>query len=118
MSANITEKGLEKIRQLIQENWQYIEVRDESDDPILRVDLTDARVTIVNDYTDNPLTIQLFLMGGDSDIGVGTKVKSAHLYDVDVDGDALVEVVYSTPVEFTSELDELAININLQIPKI
>lgn len=116
MASFITSEGFKEIREYIQFNWKYFEVKDESNNRLFVVSTSDSRVGI-SGFESNPLEINLFLQGTDAEVTVGTKIGGAALLK-EIDLPPRVEVNYSSPFEFQNPEDTLSIRISLQIPTI
>lgn len=114
----ITSDGLKDLRQHIETTWTHIEVRDESNNPIVRIPNTDPRFTVLDDYVINPITLQLLLTGSDIDIGVGRKVKSYSIYNVAVGGVSLIDVTLASEFTFATVSDTLTIKETINIPAV
>ncbi|MNC09398.1 hypothetical protein D3C75_570210 [compost metagenome] len=118
MSANITSEGFKQIREFIQNKWKYIQVLGENNEVLFTVEPNDTRIgTQFDAYLNNPLIMELYLQGTDPEISIGTAIGGANLV-AEIDGEAMVSVVYTNKFVFQNPEDQLAIRIQLQIPTI
>ena len=118
MAGYITSDGFKEIREFVQTNWKYIEVKDENGNRLFVIDNTDPRISISpTGFESNPLEMNLFLRGTDSEISAGTKIGGAALLR-EIDLPSRVELSYLSPFEFQDPEDTLTIRISIQIPTI
>lgn len=115
-TATITANGLLDLRQYVETNWSYIEIYDDVDAVIVRLPISDPRVTWVDDATTNPLRIEAVLTGSDADIDIGDKVYKAALFKEAAAGTAKVTATYDRVFEFLNDEDQVIVRIEVQIP--
>lgn len=114
--AEITSSAYQDLRDYVQANWKYIELRDEVGTAILRKDTTDARVTWVHGAGESELKLQFVIKGSDSDITIPSTFASSSIYNVATGGDSYSTESF-TPFTFESENDELTVVHSIQIPQ-
>ncbi|MGE5436614.1 MAG: hypothetical protein ACM3O3_05250 [Syntrophothermus sp.] len=116
---SITAAGLTALRKYVQDNWKYVSILDGASAELLRLEIgVDARCTVYDDYTVNPLILQIVLSGDDLDITLGDIVSGVSLYDVAVAGSALLTETLSSNFTFEYTEDELTIKVTIEIPDI
>ncbi|WP_346234446.1 hypothetical protein MKY04_12010 [Lysinibacillus telephonicus] len=115
--AEIKTAGYQAIRDYIQANWKFIELRDDNGVAVLRADTTDSRVTFTHQAGSQTLELQIVVTGSDSDITLPQTFASCAIYDVAVDGTAFSEENFTS---FTMEGtgDQLTVKHQIQIPQV
>jgi hypothetical protein len=115
--AEITASAYQALRNYIQNNWKYIELRDDAGNAIIRLSPSDSRVTWVHNAGDQVLKLQVIIKGSDADITKPKTFASRAIYDVATDGNAYsVESFAHFTIE--SDMDELTVIHEIQVPKI
>ncbi len=116
--AEITSAGYQSIRDLIEANWLYIELRDSNGDAVVRLPLSDSRVSWTHEAGAQTLILTAVVIGSDSDIPVPTVFGSSAIYKVASNGDALS--VEELPVQFSilTDLDQLTVHHSIAIPEV
>lgn len=115
--AEITTHAYQDLRDHIQTNWQYIELQDDTGNPIVRLSPSDERVTWTHDTNASTLSLQAVIKGSDTDITYPvTFVKSA-IYDVATGGEAYSEEEF-TPFTIEGDEDEITIIHNIEVPQV
>lgn len=113
----ISNEGYKDLRQHVETTWKYVAIISDNGAELSRLQVgVDTGVTISDDYTINPLTIQAVLTG--TQMGINTKVQGLKLYNVATNGTALVEVTYASYFQFQNADDELTLRETIQIPAI
>jgi len=116
MPNEIEEAGYVTIRTFIIGDWEYIELRDDEDSPILRLGETDPRVDwIEDDPNEQVITIQIVVSGDDPEITLPQTFAVSALFNVDVGGDALA-VEEFTEFTMTDEADQLTVQHSIEVP--
>jgi hypothetical protein len=115
--AEITASAYQALRNYIQNNWKYIELRDDAGNAIIRLSPSDSRVTWVHNAGDQVLKLQVIIKGSDADITKPKTFASSAIYDVATDGNAY-SVESFTPFTIESDMDELTVIHEIQVPKI
>ncbi|MED4374307.1 hypothetical protein P9274_00985 [Schinkia azotoformans] len=113
--AEITSQAYDNLRNYIQTNWNYIELRNDSGTPIIRLNTTDLRVT--STLEGQTVKLQVIVKGSDTDITYPITISSSAIYDVATGGNAY-SVESFTPFTIESDQDELTVIHNIEIPKI
>lgn len=117
--AEFTSTGYQSIRDFVQANWKYIELRDTAGVAILRLAVDGTRVKWLHTAGAQRLEVQIIVKGSDSEM-TGKLPKafaSSAIYSVATGGTALSVETFSS---FTMEAsgDELTVVHQLEIPQI
>lgn len=115
--AEISNAGYQSIRDYIQSNWQYIELRDETNSPILRISTNDNRVQWSHDVGSQTLELTCIIKGDDADITKPVTFASSAIYDV-VTGGSPYAVENFTPFTMENDADQLIIKHQIQVPQL
>ncbi|EHL78960.1 hypothetical protein [Bacillus smithii] len=115
--AEITAQAYQALRNYIQSNWKYIELRDDSGNAIVRLSPSDSRVTWTHNAGDQTLKLQVIIKGSDVDIQKPKTFAKSAIYDVATGGNAY-SVESFTPFTVESDQDELTVIHEIQVPKV
>ncbi|BDH63317.1 hypothetical protein MTP04_34470 [Lysinibacillus sp. PLM2] len=115
--AEIKQEGYQTIRDFIQENWQYIELKDDTGVAVLRLSPSDARVSWTHTADSQSLELQVIVTGADVDITLPQTFASSSIYDVAVGGSAYSEEPF-TPFTMEGTGDQLTVKHQIQVPVI
>lgn len=141
--TEVTEQAYQDLRQHIIDTWKYIELRDELDNPIVRLSPDDQRVSWVHetvveeveeliDYDHrgspiyettivkklpNTLQLQIVIKGTDADITLPTTFVKSVIYNVASDGDPLSEESF-TPFDMANDNDQITVIHNITVPQL
>jgi len=115
--AEITSQAYQALRNYIQSNWKYIELRDDLGNAIVRLSPSDNRVTWTHNSGDQTLKLQVVIKGSDSDISKPKTFASSAIYDVATGGQAY-SVESFTPFTIESDMDELTVIHEIQVPQV
>jgi len=115
--AEITTAGYQTIRDFVQANWTYIELRDNAGAAVLRLPTTDTRVHWIHTAGDQVLKLEVVITGSDADITLPVTIAGAAIYNVNVGGSALAEDVF-TAATLTAAEDQLKVVVNIEIPQV
>lgn len=115
--AEINTDGYQSIRDYIEANWQYIELRDDTDTAIVRLSPSDSRVSWTHTAGDQTLKLQIIVKGSDADITASQIFASSAIYDVASGGNPYSVESFTT---FTIEADEdeLTVIHNIEVPQV
>lgn len=114
----IEEAGYVTIRSFIIGDWEYIELRDDTDTPILRLGVADARVEwIEDDPNQQVITLQIVVSGDDPEITLPQTFQFSALYNVDTGGDALAHEEF-TEFTMTDTADQLTVQHEIEVPQL
>lgn len=115
--AEINASGYQSIRDYIQANWKYIELRDGIGTAILRADTSDNRVSWTHTAGSQTLELTIVVKGADAGITLPQTFASSAIYDVASGGNPFsVEAFTSFTMEGTG--DELTVKHQIQVPKV
>ena len=115
--AEVTSVAYQNLRDYIQSSWKYIELKNESDSPILRIDPTDSRVTWTHNVNAQTLELTCVITGNDADITLPCTFKSSAIYNVSTGGNAFSTENF-TPFSMVNEADQLTIKHQIQVPQV
>ena len=115
--AEITASAYQALRNYIQQNWQYIELRDDLGNPILRLSPSDSRVSWVHNAGDQVLKLQIVVKGSDADITKPQTFASSAIYDVATGGQPY-SIESFTPFTIESDMDELTVIHSIEVPQV
>jgi len=115
--AEITTQAYQAIRNYIQQNWKYIELRDDVGNAIVRLSPSDSRVKWIHNLGDQVLKLQIIVKGSDTDITKPKTFASSAIYDVATGGNAY-SIESFTPFTIQSDMDELTVIHEIQVPKV
>lgn len=115
--AEISTAGYQSIRDFVQANWKYIELRNGEGTAVLRIGIGDSRVTWTHSAGSQTLSLQIVVKGSDAGIALPTTFASSAIYSAASGGTALSVETFSN---FTMEAsgDELTVIHQLEIPQI
>lgn len=101
------------------ENITYIELRNDSGAQIIRIPVTDPRVTYTFNRDNQTQVYTILLKGDDSDITLPKIFGSAALYDGSgVGANELATDSFDALAYLNSTVDEVTVTINLSIPQV
>ncbi len=115
--AEITEYTYMQIRDLLESKIKYIELRDNTGTKIIRIPITDERVTHVYDRTKQEQTYSVLIKGTDEDIPIPTTFGGTALFE-EIDSTEAISVEQTTSFQLNAEVDELTITHKLQVPEV
>lgn len=113
----IKEAGYQKIRDFIQANWKYIEIRTSTGTKIVRLTTGDSRVNWTHIANARVLELTVILKGSDSDIALPKTFGGSALFDVASEGTAYSEETF-TPFTMETAEDQITIKHRVQVPKL
>lgn len=116
MATEITNAGYQSIRDFVEANWKFIELRNESDTPILRLGVDDPRVSWIHTEGAGTLELRVVIKGSDAEITLPTTFASSAIYSQATDGSALAVEAFS-PFTMEATGDELTVIHQLEIPQ-
>lgn len=111
--------GYQDLRDRIQANWAFLEIRNDVQAAIIRIAIggADTRFTWTHVAGAQTLEATAVLKGSDADIGVGRIVAGSALYKVATLGDAMHPETF-TAFTFNNTADQLTIKHRLQVPTV
>lgn len=113
--AEINQIGYQKIRDYIEANWKYIELQDGSGTPIIRLGISDSRVSWTHTAGEQTLKLQVVVKG--SDITLPKTIAKSAIFDVASGGTAIsVETFTAFTMEGAS--DELTVEHSIEVPQV
>lgn len=115
--AEITSSAYQAIRDYIQQNWKYIELRDDAGNAIVRLSPSDSRVSWIHNAGDQTLKLQVIIKGSDADITKPQTFASSAIYDVATGGQPY-SIESFTPFTIESDQDELTVIHSIEVPQV
>lgn len=115
--AEISEDGYEDIRDHIESTWVYLELRDDADSQIIRVDDSDSRLSWTHSDGDQTLEYTITVSGSDSDISPPQTFEKSALYKEDSGGDYMSLESFTQFTIETSD-DQLTVKHQVQVPQV
>lgn len=111
--------GYQAIRDYIEANWTYIELRDGTQAPIVRLPVSDARVTWTHNPGAQTLEVTVVVRGNDADITslLPKTFAGAAIYKAAVGGVAMSEETF-TAFNMASASDQLTVKYQIEVPQI
>jgi hypothetical protein len=122
--AQITSDGYQDLRDRIQANWTYIELRDDAaggtgGDPIVRIAETDPRVSWIHSGGAQALQLRVVLTGSDADVPVPVTIRSSAIYKVSSAGSAMsAETLVEGDATINADPDSVTITHTIEVPDI
>jgi hypothetical protein len=115
--AEISTTGYQSIRNFIQANWTYLELRKTDGTPVLRLSTADPRVVYTNVAGAQTLEITVSLKGSDTDITLPQEFAQSAIFS---DGSSTNAFSVESFTAFTMEstLDELTVKHQIEVPEI
>ncbi len=116
MSVEIQEAGYQSVRDFVEANWIWFELRDDNGEAIFRVDITDDERFQWTHIPGAPMLVLEGLISG-SELSLPETVEGAALFDSETSEDILAE---DTATEFVFEdtADLLQIFFRIEIPEV
>lgn len=125
MATEINDNGYESLRRFVDERidstdeeWNTIEIVDDTDTAILRVDTSDSRLEYDSTEDDNPIVLRLEVSGDDSEISLPETISGFQVYYEDEDGSDVVDIINFTDVTLEEEEDTLVVFAEIELPEI
>lgn len=113
----MTNSGYQDIRDHVEATWTYFELRNGSQAPILRLPLSDNRVTWKHLAGSQTLDLEVIIKGSDADVTLPTTFGGAALFKVASGGVALSEDPF-TPFTMEATTDQLTLTYRIEIPEV
>jgi hypothetical protein len=122
--AAVSAAGYQDIRDYIQANWQYIEIRNAGaagtgGAAVVRLPVSDARVDWIHTGGAQALQLRVVLTGSDADIAEPVTLRSSAIYKVASGGSALsAEVLAEGDATINAPADSVTITHTIEVPDI
>lgn len=113
--AEIRQEGYQALRDYIQANWQYIELQDNTESPVVRLSPADSKVTWIHNAGESTLKLQIVLTG--ADVTLGTSISHSAIFNV-VSGGLPFSKETFTSFTFESEEDQLTVVHSFEVPQV
>lgn len=114
----ISTAGYQSLRDFIQNNWTYIELRNEAGLPIIRLSTADPRVNWTHETGAQTLQLTAVITGADADITTPVTVAYSAIFDVTQGGESLSVVEFEHPFTLQDDNYQLTVNHQIQIPQL
>jgi len=116
--AEILGAGYQDLRDYIEANWIWIELRDDTNTPILRVDTSDPRVSWTHTPGDQVLELTIVVSGSDADITPPQTFRYSAIFKTGPTGGHLFSVEEFTPFTIETVDDQLTVRHQIEVPQV
>jgi len=121
--AEINSNGYTSIRNWIDDRttsdtWSVIELLDDTDTPVIRLSLTDSRVSIPSSLGANPYTLRIEVSPSDADISSGQTFAGSRIFKTDSDGDEVTAIENFSSVTLNNNDDVLVVRHDIEAPQL
>lgn len=115
--ANATSTAYQDLRDYIQANWRYVELRDSLGNPFLRISTSDTRVAWTHQAGSQTLELTVTIQGSNSDITLPSAFSQSAIFKTATGGQPMSLETFPT---FTMEGvgDELVIKHRIEVPRV
>jgi len=121
--AEINSNGYTSIRNWIDDRttsdtWSVIELLDDTDTPVIRLSLTDSRVSIPSSLGANPYTLRIEVSPSDADISSGQTFAGSRIFKTDTNGDEVTAIENFSSVTLNNNDDVLVVRHDIEAPQL
>lgn len=118
VTTNLSASAYQDLRNYIESTYQYVEITDNSDTQITRVQIggSDGRAVWSNAENANPLQLTITLSGSNSDIPNPSTIGGLYLHKTATDTDRKNEAVALTIFTIQTTQDTLTITAQIALP--
>lgn len=116
--AEITQVGYKGIRDFIQANWKFIELRNAQGVKIVRLSTDDQRVSFTHAAGAQTLELSIVITGADAEITLPTTFASSVLFTSGDSTEAVTAVESFSPFEMTMAEDQITVRHRIEVPQI
>lgn len=120
MAEQHTADGNEDLRAAIQDRWTHVALIDDASDEETRIDIAgDARTQWLDAPSENPMTLEIEVSGGDSDITTPVTLERTELFNTASGGSSLSGDNFDEgPATLSADADTLTVSHNIEQPEI
>jgi len=119
LAVEFNSNGYEWIREtLIRNSSIHIELQNDNGNAIVRLPLSDSRVSWTHTQGNNPMELSVEINGSDSDIPLPVTIDQGVLFPNGSSTDSLGPVQSVSTTELTQDADKATIKCPLEVPKI
>lgn len=131
MSQPLSADGYLFVRNLIEASPNiYLELLDDNDAPIIRLPISDARLSWAHEAGANPMILRAVVTGADGDIPLGTVIKSTAVYGQASGGNTLTgaiqpigyyddeDVFHAATGQLLAPVDEVTCDHEIEVPEV
>jgi hypothetical protein len=117
--AEITAAAYQDLRDHVEATWTYIALLDDTSTEVVRLPLSDARVTWTHIAGAQTLELTVVLSGSDAEISgsLPKTISESRLYKVAVAGDSFSTETFSDFIIQTTD-DQITVKHRLEVPEI
>lgn len=115
--AEITSAGYQSIRDFVENNWKFIELRDSAGTPVLRIDTSDSRVSWEHTAGSQVLELKIVVKGSDAEVTLPQEFAQSAIFS-DATGSEAYSVETFSSFTMESDGDELTVIHKLEIPQL
>lgn len=117
MATEITNAGYQSLRDFVQQEWTFIELRDEVGSAIVRLGVDDERVSWEHIGGSGTLELKVVITGSDSEMTLPRTFQSSAIFTQAEGGVEMAEESFS-PFTMEETGDELTVIHQLEIPQV
>lgn len=119
MPMEFDSSGYTWIREtLIRNSNLHIELQNDLGEQIVRLPLSDSRVSWTHTQGANPMELSVMLTGSNSDISLPVTVDQGALFPDETSTDSLGPVLSVSTTQFTQDVDKATIKCPIEVPQI
>lgn len=100
------------------DNWDVIELVDDTDTAVIRLTRSDSRVSIPSSQGANPYTLRIEVSPSDADISSGQTFAGSRVYKTDTNGDNVTAIENFSAVTLNNSDDVLVVRHDIEAPQI
>lgn len=115
--AEITQVGYQGIRDYIEANWKFIELRDADGAKIVRLDTSDERVSFTHAPGAQTLELSIVITGSNAEITLPQTFAASVIFTSADGADAVTAVESFSPFEMTMEEDQITVRHRIEVPQ-
>ncbi|AXR81485.1 hypothetical protein [Natrarchaeobaculum sulfurireducens] len=115
MATELPDAGYDDLRDHVQDSWSHIELQDDDDEQVTRIEIDDDDRASWSEDGDIR-TVTVTVSGSDDDIDTPVTVESTHLFNTETGGDSLSNDSFSGAT-LEEDGDELTVEHEVQIPQ-
>ena len=115
--AEITQVGYQGIRDFIEANWKFIELKDDKGAKIVRLDTTDERVSFTHTPGAKTLELSIVITGSDVEVSLPQTFAASAIFTSADGTEAVTAVEAFSPFEMTMAEDQITVRHRIEVPQ-
>ncbi|MEA0553766.1 hypothetical protein U1P98_07530 [Lysinibacillus irui] len=116
--AEITQLGYQGIRDYIEANWNFIELKDNLGAPIVRLSTADPRVTWTHSAGAQTLELSIVVTGSDAEVTLPKTFAGSAIYTSAEATEAVTATESFSPFEMTMAEDQITVRHRIEVPQV